>query len=151
MVSARSSIFVLFLSACSDNPTKSDTEHLDAVGLRITSSGMTVVSYIRDGALQGSGYIEVEENSETAGLDIEFYNDENESWVTPDEEDYQLEIAISDTNTATFWQHEGEEGGFEFHISGKSVGITQAVFKILHDGHTDFSSREIEIRVVAGN
>ena len=38
------------------------------------------------------------------------------------------------------WQHEGEEGGFEFHLRGLKIGVTEIEFFILHNGHSDYRS-----------
>lgn len=140
-------LFVLaaFLTNCSDNSVESDGDHADAVGLRIVSSGVTIVSYIRDSAIEGN--IEVEASELSGPMNIEFYDDEKEDWFTPDAEHYLLTIEISDTTIADYWQHEGEEGGYEFHIRGKKAGNTNAVFKLIHDDHPDFVSKEIPILI----
>jgi len=137
---------VIFLTYCSDNSTGPDDDHADAVGMRIVSSGLTIVSYIRDGALTGK--IETEAGEMTGGMDIEFYDDEDDEWFTPEDDHYELKIVLEDTTIAQYWQHEGEEGGFEFHIVGKQAGNTTAVFSILHDDHPDFVSRDIPVEVV---
>jgi len=139
----------LFVYACSedDNPVSGGEDHADAIGMRIVSSGVTLVSYIGDEAVQGS--ITVEEGVLSAGMDIEFYNDESESWFTPEEAENSLGIEVADTTIAQYWQHEGEEGGFEFHIRGKQQGQTSVVFSILHDEHADFVSKAIPVVVAA--
>jgi hypothetical protein len=142
-------ISLLFFTYCSDNSTGPDDEHADAVGMRIVSSGVTIVSYIRDGAL--TGHIEAEAGEMTGHMDIEFYDDEDDEWFTPEEDHYELSIEIEDTTIAQYWQHEGDEGGFEFHIRGINEGHTHAVFSIIHDDHPDFVSREIEIHVEHGH
>jgi len=44
-------------------------------------------------------------------------------------------------------QNAGEEGSYKFQFSGKNNGITQVEFFILHEGHPDFRSGKIPVRV----
>ena len=46
-------------------------------------------------------------------------------------------------------QHD-EDGAWAFHIVGLEEGETTLVLKILHSGHADFVSKEIEIHVEEG-
>ncbi|MCB0281644.1 MAG: hypothetical protein KDF60_03615 [Calditrichaeota bacterium] len=138
-----------FLTNCSDSSVDSHSDHADAVGMRIVSSGVTIVSYIRDSAVDG--VIEAQAGESSGHMDVEFYDDENDSWFIPEEDHFTLLIEIGDTTIADYWQHEGEEGGFEFHILGKKAGNTQAVFTIIHDDHPDFVSKEIPLIVSDGS
>jgi len=135
---------LFLLLSCSENIVS--TEHLDAVGMRIVSSGTVLTSYIRSD-ISAFSAITVESGTQTSHLDIEFYDDESEEWTSPTNSDYTLEIDIADTSICQYWQHDDEQGGFEFHLQGKNSGSTSSIFRILHDGHSDFESRPVSIIV----
>jgi len=137
---------ILFFACKKDSTGHDHDHHFDAVGMRIVSSGQTLTSYIRDD-ISAFNALALTAGQETAHMDVEFFNDEDDEWETPDEDDYSLEISIADTNTAQYGQHEGEEGGFEFHLRGKQAGQTSAAFRIMHDGHADFESRPVILNV----
>ncbi|KAA3617244.1 MAG: hypothetical protein D8M58_03340 [Calditrichaeota bacterium] len=136
---------LILITFCSDNSVSNSDEHTDAVGMRIVSSGQTIVSYIRDDSTHGE--IEVDLDELSAAMFVELYDDEEDEWFTPDVDHFTLTAEITDTTIAQFWQHDGEEGSFEFHIIGKKINTTNIVFSVIHDGHADFVSREIEIEV----
>jgi hypothetical protein len=141
-------ITILFVTACSDgnDPNEDDNDHARGIGIQITSSGQTVVSYEGDGALTGS-------LSAVAGeLSAAYFFlliDEDGETYTPEEDHHELRFTVADTTIVTTWQHEGEEGGFEFHLQGKAEGQTTIIFTVYHEDHPDFVSRDIPVEVVA--
>lgn len=141
-------VVAFLLVQCSDEIVSH--EHVDAVGLRVVSSGVTLTSYVQDDTSSFSA-IQLEYGVMSGHMDIELYDEEDDEWFTPTGSEYALEIDIADTSVCEYWQHEGEEGGFEFHLTGKKVANTTTTFRVLHDGHTDFESRPVKIEVVAAN
>ncbi len=139
--------FLLAVS-CSEStdPNGEDDDHARGIGIRITSSGQTVVEYEGNGELSGS--LSVAEGEISVPY-IFMLIDEDGDAYTPEEDHHELRFEIADTTVTTIWQHEGEEGGFEFHLRGKKQGQTSIVFSVYHEDHSDFVSREIPAQVLA--
>ncbi|MDX1702450.1 MAG: hypothetical protein R3250_17610, partial [Melioribacteraceae bacterium] len=65
----------------------------------------------------------------------------------PEGEEQILAWEFDDPEIAGIWQHEGEEGGFEIHLEGLSEGETHVEFFIMHEGHADYRSGKIPVRI----
>jgi hypothetical protein len=127
-----------------DGPIAPPEEHFEAIGMYFTTSGIEVVSILRGvttdtlkAPLGGIG----------AGIDVQFY-DKNENIIDPPTNpDLTLAWKIDDTTVVSVWQHPGEEGGYEFHLRGLKEGTTHIEFMILHDNHADYTSGKIPVIV----
>lgn len=135
----------LFLFSCS-NPASDDDhgEHARGIGIALVSSGQTIATYEEDDPVTGK--ITVSVGTMTAGIDFLLIDEDGDRY-TPDEGTYALHFEFADTSIAGIWQHEGEESGFEFHVQGKTVGLTNLAFTIYHDDHPDFVSQPISVEV----
>ena len=140
-------VFLLMFSSCSEesNPVDGgEGEHARGIGVVIRSSGQTVVRYERNEAVSG----ELSGPNGQTSVAYDFYLiDEDGDEYQPGAEHHSLTWELADTTVAGIWQHEGEEGGFEFHVVGKDIGLTSIVFSVLHEGHPDFVSKSIPVRV----
>ncbi len=137
---------VLFSAGCDDedNPVENHEHHFDAEGIFFESSGI-VLAEIFQGSTTDTLYAEAGELS--SHIEVMFYDKDKNELEPPTDEDKSFSWEIADTNIVTLWQHEGEEGSFEFHLNGKTAGTTTAEFFILHGSHSDFRSGEITIKV----
>ncbi|MBD3225237.1 MAG: hypothetical protein GF313_10940 [Caldithrix sp.] len=140
----------LILYSCSEStdPHSDDNEHARGIGIRITSSGQSVVEYEGDGTLTGA--LTVAEGDLSVPYMFMLIDEDGEAY-TPEEDHHELRFEVADTTVTTVWQHEGEEGGFEFHLQGKNQGETTVVFSVYHEDHPDFVSRDIPAQVTAAN
>lgn len=133
----------LFILTGCDNPADSDDdqdEHSRAVGLVIYSSGTTVVRYERDEAVNGVLTAPLGDLSDH--YNIRFIAEDGDEFE-PHLDESSLDWTIADTTVVSIWQHPDEEGGWDFHLRGKTLGTTTIRFKILHGDHADFTSQPI--------
>jgi hypothetical protein len=135
---------VLFYSGCSeDDPLPPAEEHFEAIGVYLTASGIEIVSILR-GVTDDT--LTVPDGALGDGIDVKFYN-ENEQIINPPTGEQTLAFEIEDTSIVSVFQHPGEEGGFEFHLRGKQTGTTHIELFVMHEGHSDFRSGKIPVRV----
>ena len=139
MIFAFASIFTI---SCDDDPISPQSEHFEAIGMYISSSGMEIASILR-GETDDTLYAVLGEL--TDHMDAQFYDEDENIVDPPDDEDSWLSWEIDDENIVEVWQHEGEEGGFEFHLRGLQEGQTNIEFMIMHVDHADFRSGKIPV------
>lgn len=65
----------------------------------------------------------------------------------PSETSKKLTWQIDDPSIVEVYQHEGEEGGYEFHLRGKKTGSTFIQFYVTHGDHSDYRSGKIPVEV----
>jgi len=139
---------ILVISGCGEdgNPVAGDNngEHTRAYGLKISSSGVTVVNYFKDQPVQGG--LNATVGDTTAHFEIEFF-DQDSSMFVPNPGTQELRWTIENEANVSVWQHPGEEGGFEFHLIGLQAGLTTIEFQVYHETHPDFVSKEIPVTV----
>jgi hypothetical protein len=136
------SIF-LYNGCTKDDPIIPKEEHFKAIGMIFYTSGIKIASILRGVT---SDTLEAEVGILSPGIDIKFY-DENEQEINPPTGGQTLAWELSAQGIVEVWQHPGEEGGFEFHLRGLSDGNVEIEFFIMHEGHADFRSGKISVRV----
>ncbi len=136
----------LFLIACDkDTKTINQAEHFEAIGTAITdASGALVVKILR-GVTTDTLYAPL--NARSEAMFIKFYDVNEKIIQPPTDKDKYLGYEIGDKTIAKVYQHEGEEGGYEFHLDGLKEGKTTIQFFIMHSGHADYRSGLIPIVV----
>lgn len=131
------------VGACDDDPTSPGEEHQEPAGVRITLSGVTLVT------VQGNtvtGTLTVAAGQETAHMSVVFLDDDGDPITTDDEE--FLEVEIADETVAEFEQDTpGEFGG---HLHGVTAGTTTAKFRLMHgtvggSAHADYVSPDVTV------
>jgi hypothetical protein len=137
----------LVLAACSDDPTGLD-EHSEPEGVVLTLSGATIATYDGDTGMW-TGELNVTVGTETAHIDVDFVD--HDGHPIPIDADLYLEVVIADPTIADFEQDTpGEFGG---HLHGDLVGMTTAVFQLMHgtvgSGHADFVTAPVTVNVNA--
>lgn len=139
-------LFVSFtLISCSkDEPLSPPEEHFEAEGMVFYNSGIKIVEIFR-GVTQDTFFVPL--NQMTSGFEIKFLSPERQILNPPNYKEKPLSWEIADTTIVAVWQHEGEKGSYEFHLQGKKSGITLIEFFVLHEGHPDFRSGKIPVRV----
>jgi len=122
--------------------------HMDAVGLVIKDAAFKEVFRVFEGKTDDTLYAPSEGTSDH--YTITFLEKDLSEVPEAELEGKTLAWDIADTSLFSIWQHEGEEGGFEFHFKGKGkTGSTTIVFKVMHGDHADFKTPAIAV-VVSG-
>ena len=86
-----------------------------------------------------SGEIELEPGEETDLISIYFFDDDGDRFQ-PDEPEFSLGFEFEEEGIAEFEQHE-EDGKWSFHIHAEAEGITDLKLKLMHGGHSDFTTQ----------
>ena len=143
-------IFLLMLTtfnACDeDDPISPQEEHLEAIGTVVyDATGALAVSILR-GETNDTLFITAGELSDH--FDVKFYNEDEQIVDPPDDEDSKLNYEIGNETIVEWWQHPGEEGGYEFHLRGLMTGITTLELFVQHGDHNDYRSGLIPVKVI---
>lgn len=138
-------ITISFIAGCEDNdPLTPEEEHLDAIGMVLFDSGIEFARILR-GVTEDT--LIISEGGMTSHLDVKFIDDNENIIDAPDTEHHTLSWEFENPEIADIWQHEGEEGSFEIHLQGLKEGETKIEFFVMHEGHADYRSGEIPIKV----
>lgn len=136
---------LFFLSGCSeDNPVSEQQDHFKAYGLQVTSSGITVLDYFKG---ETKDTFKVPYNAMTDHYDIMFYDADKKLIEPPKDANKKMAYIIADPTIAEIFQHEGEEGSYEFHIKGLQKGATTLTLKVMHNDHADFTTIALPLLV----
>ncbi len=139
-------IIPLFLTGCADedDPLVPE-EHFKAIGMVFETSGIRIASILRG---ETGDTLLAPLNDLSDHIEVRFYNNDEELIDPPqDNTQYKLSWSIDDEAIAEVWQHEGEEGVFEFHLRGLQAGMTEIEFFIMHGDHNDYRSGKLPLRV----
>jgi len=138
-------LFIFIMNGCDkDNPT--EPKALTVIGLVITQGDSTQVNYSGDETVTGE--LEVAEDQLSAEFKIQFI-DADQAVFSPASNKYHLEYKIADETICNVYQHDGEAGGFEFHLDAreKEHGHTTVIFKLMEGANTVFTSKSIPVHV----
>ncbi len=138
--------FLIITVACSkDNETINQADHFEAIGTAITDASGAISVKILRGITTDTLVAPYGARSEA--MFIKFY-DNNENIIQPPKDaDKYLGYEIGDPSLVKVYQHEGEEGGYEFHLDGLKEGKTTIQFFVMHNGHADYRSGLIPLVV----
>lgn len=139
------SVYFLLTNGCGkDDILEPQEDHFEAEGMVFYSSGIKLAEIFR-GVTSDTLRAKVGLLSEL--IEIKFLNPERQEIAPPDYKKQPLTWEITDTSIVSIKQHEGKEGSYEFLLWGKKEGVTKIEFFILHEGHPDFRSGKIPIKV----
>lgn len=138
------SVLGLFvLSACSNSTSAEEEEHSDPEGFVLTMNGADLVTQAPGGTI--SGEIELAPGEESDLITIWFLDDDGDRFQ-PDEPEFSLGFEFEEEGIAEFEQH-AEDGLWSFHIHAETAGITDMRLKLMHNGHSDFTTQDIHVHV----
>ncbi|HPN36989.1 MAG TPA: hypothetical protein PL041_01210 [Melioribacteraceae bacterium] len=139
-------LLVIFTLACDkDSETITQTTHFEAIGTAITDASGALVFKILRGVTTDTLFAPF--NARSEAMFIKFYDNNEKIIQPPTDKDKYLGYEIADPTLVKVYQHEGEEGGYEFHLDGLKEGKTTIQFFIMHNGHADYRSGIIPIVV----
>jgi hypothetical protein len=131
-------------AACEDDPIIPQEEHFKAIGMVFYTSGIETAR-IEKGITDDTLFVKAGKLSEH--YNIKFISEDGKI-VPPPTDGKKLAWEFDDTSVASVWQHEGEEGSFEFHLKGLKEGETNIEFFIMHHDHHDYRSGKIPVKVI---
>ena len=146
---------MLFVTGCEDDDHDNhDEEHTDADGFILENESGTEIYREFEGAVTGSVALSV---GDTLELSVHFLDHDGEEIAheEDEEEDHDDVLEVSGSNAAIAiveveeyeeeeeddhdHDHE-EEHGMALHIIGVSSGSTSFQLRLMHDGHSDYTS-----------
>ncbi len=130
-------------TACSNSTGADEEEHSDPVGFVLTMNGADLITQLPGGTITGE--IELAPEEETDLITIFFIDDDGDRFQ-PDEPEYSLGYEFESAGVAEFEQHD-EDGLWSFHIHAETAGITDLRLKLMHNGHSDFTTQDIHVHV----
>lgn len=138
-------LLIITISSCKEDSLSPEEEHFEAIGTIIyDATGAVAVSILRGVT---ADTLSIKEGELSDHFNIKFY-DEEENIIDPPIDDHvKLGYAITDKSIVEWWQHPGEEGGYEFHLRGLKSGVTEIELLIVHEGHNDYRSGKIPVKV----
>lgn len=134
---------LLFLGACS-----SGHDHYSAIGIVLTIDGdmiavqeQTVITYAMGNA------ITIPAGATTGTITVQFLDDDGTPF-TPERSGYNLRITAGNPAVLDII-HPVNNDEWSFRLTGSQAGNTTLQFDLDHGDHSDFTSREFQVTVVA--
>jgi len=141
-----SSLFVVFYS-CGDDPVSSpESEHLEAEGLVLKDTTNNVIlKYFKGALTPGKDTINVPNMMNTSVLSVIFL-DSNQVELPPEEDpDHTLGFDTYGSTKFSVTKVTGQQ--WKIFMSGLAPGNDSVKFQVLHEGHADFTTIAIPVRV----
>ena len=141
-------LLLIAVPAC-DNTVGSDAhEHdSDPFGMVLIMNGEEIVKQEgHDVIYLNDSPIEVKENEETEIIHLQWLNEYGEAFLPATEDGYTLSWAIEDEELLDVVQHD-TDGPWNFHLLGKSAGMTTLSFLLWHNDHEHFTSVPFEVQI----
>ena len=136
---------ILIITACEDDPVTNQEDHFKAIGTVLyEATGALTVSILRG---ETTDTLYIDEGVLSDHFEVKFYDESENIIEAPTNGSATLDHTIQDTSIISWWQHPGEEGGFEFHLRGLKKGTTILELYIKHEDHNDYRSGGIPVRV----
>lgn len=135
-----------YLSGCGeDDIVQPQEDHFEPEGLLIKPEGLpdTLVHYFQGAFINGKDNLSVAAGDTTAHLDINFLNSNQVEIQPPGNSGYSLDWAVANTMVADIFSDEP----WAFHVIGITADTTSFSLKVLHNGHSDFTTLPIKINV----
>lgn len=130
--------------SCSHDHLADHDDHFEAEGM-VFYDGTTKKVEIFRGVTRDTFFVPL--NGVTPLIEAKFLSAEKKELDPPDYKKKPLSWSISDTSIVAVSQNENEKGSYKFFLRGKKAGTTSIEFFILHEGHPDYRSGKIPVRV----
>jgi len=139
-------LLALFYLGCSeDDPVTPQSPHFEPNGLVVLNNDRDTIVYYFQGVVRaGDTLMAPPGDNLSEHWTIEFLG-ANRQKIDYPPVTQTLGWTIADQSIAEMYRHPGEE--WEFHLRGKLVGKTTMEIKVLHEGHADFTTRPIPVKV----
>jgi len=140
----------LFISSCSeDSQINNTSEHFEAEGTLFLDGSRAPYLQIFRGTIDPAFKTRFTAplNNLSDAFIVKFLSPEKKELNPPTSSSIKLTWKIDDASFVEVYQHEGEEGGYEFHLRGKKTGTTFIEFYLTHGDHSDYRSGKIPVEV----
>jgi len=153
--------FAIFIISCSDyNPTQE--EHTEAAGVVISDEEGNIVLRVFNGFIDTNfntslyyERLQLDSNTQIHTYSMHFLDEDGEELefhADHEDEDSAINFLIADTTIVgmSLIEHEEEEEEdhkIEFAVDVRNGGTTDFEIQILHNGHIDFRTPKITVKV----
>ena len=138
----------ILLTACGTGHDHGPTP----VGLNLLMSGDviatqqgTTISYTGD-----TNYIAVTEGETSPPITVQFFLESGETYNYSTDDGYSLIVNIGNSD-AVGYNHPVQGSQWDVELIGVSEGTSTLSFELFHVDHSDFESRNFEVRVAAAS
>ena len=135
-------VLTLLAAGCGkEDPISPEEEHVEAEGLVLVDSGNRFFRYFKGEIDAGDGRVDhfaVPRGELTPHWRILFLDADGDEMAPPTEPGFEFTWVIADPTVVEVFQDEGDEGG-----------ETTIVLQLSHEGHADFRTIPIPVRVEA--
>lgn len=138
-------LLVSITVACSNSTSGNEEEHSEPEGFVLKMNGQIIVEQLPDQSVTGE--FELTAGQETDLVTIFFLDHDGEEFQ-PEEAENSLGYEFDTQGIANFEQHT-EDGKWSFHIHAEAEGTTNLRLKLMHSGHSDFTTQYFPINVAA--
>ncbi len=135
-----------FLNACDNGHDNDDHGHYSPIGIVLSMDGEMIAAQEQTTITYATGdAIYVPAGTTTETITVEFLDDDG-SHFTPHGHDSSLRYDIGDADVLSITHPAGDDE-WSLRMTGNQPGSTTVQFDLWHDGHSDFTSRELQVRV----
>ncbi len=141
-------INIVYLTGCSEDTVQTpQSAHFQASGLIIYNETLSdTILYYHNGVLKpGFDSLFVPFNALSGHWTIKFLDANKIQLEPPSGPNHTLGWLIDDPNMLELYRHGNDI--WEFHLKGKALGTTKIKFQILHEGHADFQTIPIPVKI----
>ncbi len=141
-----SSLIVIFYSCGDDTVSIPESEHLEAEGMVLKDTTNTVIlKYFRGALTPGKDTIKVPNGMNTSILSVIFL-DSNQAELPPEEDpDHTLGFETFGSTKFSITKVTGQQ--WKIFMTGLTPGNDSVKFKVLHEGHADFQTIPIPVKI----
>ena len=147
---AAAAVAIILAGCGKEEPLTTQEEHFEAEGLVLVDAGQRFFRYFQGRIDSGDGRadaLEVTHGEVTSKWSIRFLDKDGNEMAPPTGEGFSFTWEIADTSIVEVVQDEGEAGMFVFALRGLEDGETTIKLQVSHEGHVDFTTRDIPVHV----
>ncbi len=137
-------LLIISLNACKDEILHDHEDHFEAEGMVFYIGDRKILEIFR-GVTQDTFFVPV--GSTTSNITIKFLDSDRKVINPPDHKKKPMAYEIVDNSIVNIIQAPEKRGMYEFQFEGKKIGRTEVEFFIMHEGHPDFRSKRIPVKV----
>jgi hypothetical protein len=138
-------ILILTAVSCDSNDDHDDHDEVP-VGFQLSLNGQMLVNQDSGTLTYASGdAIELPVGAEVGPVDVQFIAEDGDLF-TPESGEYGLEYSLSQNGVISV-EHPLGNNQFQFNVTAVEVGETTVTLDLMHDGHSDFETQPITVRV----